>query len=161
MGIHPEKMQELSKQEPDKRATAWKAKLDWELEKVTSLYFCRQLTIRVTYSGIRSIPQVERPNNFLNQILIGNFAIELMQLKTNFQTLTQLSCGYGSGITGWTSTTPPGQDSTDQAPHLHVHMAKVLTRAEHLIMPQNQGWPGESEPMCSIALCRYRALLGQ
>lgn len=66
MGINWEKIQELSKQKPDTRATAWKVKLDWELEKVASFYFHRQLTIRMTYSGIQSILQVEGPNNFLN-----------------------------------------------------------------------------------------------
>lgn len=82
MGINWEKMQELSKQKQAcTRATACKAKLNWELEKVTSFYFCRQLTLGAAYSGIRSIPQVEIPNNFLSLILIDNVPVELTQLE--------------------------------------------------------------------------------
>lgn len=161
MGIKWENMQELSKQKPDTRATAWKAKLDWELEKVTFCYFCRQLTIRVTYSKIRFILQVERPNNFLHLILIGNFAIELMQLETNFQIPypSQPWIWLGNHGMNFHSSSWAGQQS-DQAPRLYAGTSEALARAAHLVMPQNQGWPGEPEPMCSIALWGKRALLG-
>lgn len=162
MGINWEKIQELSKQKPDTRATAWKVKLDWELEKVTFFFSHRQLTIRMTYSGIQSILQVEQPNNFLNLILIGNFAIEVMQLESNFQIpfppqlwIWLRNHGMNFHSSSW------ARHLSNQAPCLYTRTTEAFARAEHLVTPQNLGWPGEPEPMCSIALWRKRALLGQ
>ena len=162
MGINWEKIQALSKQKTDTRATAWKAKPDWELEKVTSFYFCRQLTIRVIYSGIRSILQAERWNNFLYLILICKFAIELMQLETNFQIphSPQVWIWLRDHGMNFHSSSRAGHQS-DQAPRLYACTTEALARAEHLVMPHDRGWPGEPEPMRSIAVWRRRALLGQ
>lgn len=137
-------MQELSKQKPDTRATAGKAKLDWELEKVTTFYFYKQLTIRVTYSGIRSILQAERLNNFLNLI------------DREIRYWVNAAWNYFSNTLS-TPTMDLAQESGDefprhkgQAPRLYPHSTEVLAGAGHRVVSQNrarwfQQYPGETE----------------
>lgn len=128
------------------RATAWKAKLNWELKKLTSFYFCRQLTIRETCSGIWSMLQAQVRNNFLSLILIDNFAIELTQLETHFPTPNppQLCIGLDFHSSCWDEQqsfhhqgahrrqTPCGADMENQNCWVPEHYGETLGNQSRL-----------------------------